>query len=199
MATASVSKYQGRGKVVYSGDYVDDSLELNRSFLQKWGTKNKEKLESEAETAETDNLETLTKLTIEKPVYKNKPPKEYSEPKIPGQSKKEQLQNELLIEQIQLARQKKEKNQGLMIPFDLVTQSSSQLFKNTVTQFRDILEKRLNRWTALFTTEQLTHERAETLKEINQAIENAINEGENNMQQIILASSNKKEVGEREI
>jgi len=204
LTLGNLSNYATRGKVIYSGDYVDDTIEPNISFLTKWGNKNKSKLESENEIAEIPEVQEVafndkkTKLlNIADPEIKTKRPN-VREAKVPGESRQEVLKNELLIEQIELARQKKEKNLGLTIPFDLATQSGATAFKQAFIQIKNVLDKRLNRWSDTFTPEQLAKERSETLKEINQAILTAIEAGEKSMQEIILLSSNKKEVGERE-
>ena len=201
LTIGNLSNYSNRGKVVYSGDYVDDQIEPNISFLNKWATKNKAKLESEETQDEQDevviNVKTDNRQFAE-PEIKTKPLGKIREPKIPHQSKTEILKNELLVEQIGLIRQKRNKGEGELIPIDLVKQSGQTSFKNCAIAFRNILEKRLTRWSKKFTPEEMAKERSETLRELNQEINNAVDESKKSIAEIISISSNKKEVGERE-
>lgn len=44
LQTKDVAKYQSRRKVIYTGEFVDTSIDLNHAFLLKWQLKNEMKL-----------------------------------------------------------------------------------------------------------------------------------------------------------
>jgi hypothetical protein len=194
---AYISVNKKRGKIILKDGSYDDKAEPNISFLKKCLEKKKEKLITQVNQGENseNNNSTSTKINKTKTV-KN------SEVESSGWNltvEKKQLDIDGVKLANEILEEKLNKIRGDVIPFEMATQASTIAFRNAFVNFRDILEKRLNRWSSLFTPEQLTIERAETLKEINHAINLSIKESEASMLQIVLANSNKKEVGEREV
>lgn len=59
LETKSLSVYArpDRRKVVYSGDYVDDSIEPNKSFLQKWEDRKNARTSSDTSSIQKDDLD----------------------------------------------------------------------------------------------------------------------------------------------
>ncbi len=90
VTSAYIRIYEKRHKIVFSGDFIDDSLEINKSQINKW-IKAKEKKRKLAELKEFEKLnppkpkkeiktETVKELVI-KPKIDNSP--KYAEPIMP--------------------------------------------------------------------------------------------------------------------
>ena len=203
MPTGRLSEYQSRGKVVYSGDYVDDTIQVNIDFFQKWSAKKKSGPESESEIPKevASNVKTeyfAQTLQIAEPIPQKQKLGKINKPEQGYESRSDQLKNKNLEIKNRLLEQKIEKILGETIPFDLVTQAGASAFRNGFIQVRDAMEKRLTRWTSKFTTQELADERKATLENLNEAIRIAIAEYKKSIAEIVAVNSNKKDIGEHE-
>jgi hypothetical protein len=207
--TKEISVYESRGKVVYSGDYVDDSIQPNIDFMRRCLEKSKDKLSAELESTgvnvkEVLNVESNNKRVIAEPAFRTpKPPKvkaadEGGGSRYEASKLGEILKNEKLEEEIEILREKRNKLQGANIPKEPVVLSFQYINKNMCRNIKVGMENLITRYEKNFTPAQFADVRAAIVKEINHAQTNAVAESKKNIAEIILISSSKKEVGERE-
>jgi len=203
--TGDLSNYQKRGKVIYSGEYVDDSIEPNISFLKKaLDKKNGQQTRVIVKEETLPVTKELTTLNILEPKIRTpktpnvKPPKEKE---VTGYN----LANEkvaLQIENLELKNREMEEKintkLGNTIPKEPVVLSFQYINKNMCRNIKVGIENLITRYEKNFTPAQFADIRAAIVKEINHAQINAVAESKKNIAEIILISSNKKEVGERE-
>lgn len=203
--TGDLSNYQKRSKVVYSGEYVDDSIEPNISFLKKCLDKKNGQQVSETPKEETLPVtKELTTLNISEPKFRTpkapnvKPPKE----KNGGVYELSQDKILLQIENLELKNRELEQKlnvrDGATIPKEPVVLSFQYINKNMCRNIKVGIENLITRYEKNFTPAQFADIRAAIVKEINHAQTNAVAESKKNIAEIILISSSKKEVGERE-
>lgn len=212
--TGDLSNYAKRGKVVYSGDYVDDTIQPNIDFLKKAADKaprtfTKPVAESlpieEKEVAMVEiKHESPSAPKVEKPIFKQLLTKRVSKPKEESGSGYELGQNklQLQIENLELKNreleQKIDTRLGETIPKDPVVISFQYINKNMCVNIKTAIENLVTRYEKNFTPEQFAAIRTGIIKEINTAQKNAVEQSKKQIQEIIAISSTKKEVGERE-
>lgn len=183
-----VNEYIKRGKIVIDGELIDDSILPNSTFIRKRLQKNSEPSPKEKiNNSEQSQPETKIGRRVVSSDSSDYP----LSPIDVLKGKNLEIRNRLLEEKIN-------KILGESIPLAEAQQAGQTSFKNCAIAFRNILEKRLTRWSKKFTPEEMAKERSETLRELNQAINNAVDESKKSIAEIISISSNKKEVGERE-
>lgn len=178
---AKVSVYKKRGKIILSGDLIDDTIEQNAYILKKW------KAESELKKQVKDE-----EYTEEKPSKSSqevsKKKKFSSSPKVPKFSEptstdylslnKEKMAREIarLDEQIEILRVQKEKLHGQVIPTDLVKSVFKQHTASIVTAFKNGVENLLIELSKVkdFSRAELAELRGKMTQVINNSSEDSI-------------------------
>lgn len=188
ISPGNLSNYISRGKIICHGELIEADVEPNKSFIGKRISKSQAK---PAKQKINGSSQTLTEFN---PGKRNS----NAEPDGYSLSLSDQLKNRKLEITNKLLEQKIEKILGETIPFDLISQAGASAFRNAAIQFRDAMEKRLTRWGSKFTTRELVDERKATLETLNEAIRNSITEYKKGLAEIVIISSNKKDVGEHE-
>lgn len=203
--TGDLSNYQKRSKVVYSGEYVDDSIEPNISFLKK--ALDKKNGQQVPETVKEETLpvtKELTTLNISEPKFRTpktpnvKPPKEKEATGYNLANEKSALQIENLELKNRELEQKLNVKLGEYIPRAPVLVAFKYHTKNIAVAFKNSMEGILTRYANNFTNEEMASIRALLTEEINHSQRSAIEQTKKSIGEIISISSNKKEVGERE-
>lgn len=146
MTTGNLSNNAARGKVVYSGDLVDDTIEPNKSFLTKWSEKNqvgKKEAPPDLVALPPPNVKNFK---ADPPAENPKTGKKRRDPAEKGslyqeQVKKMQLQNEMIVEQTEMIRLKREKTQGSQVPIDLVRPLLLQHNQSIITEAHNTLKR----------------------------------------------------------
>lgn len=140
---AYISTYIKRGKIILSGDYIDDSVAANATFIQKELEKNKLRLEQEVEETEEVKIKSPNVQAPSVPA-----------PKIPNvkdpaisvadyralEAQKKALDIEKIQEEIEILRVKKDKMHGVVIPTELVRIIFTQHSKAIVTEFKNTVD-----------------------------------------------------------
>lgn len=206
--TKELSVYASRGKIVYSGDYIDDSIQPNIDFLRRCLEKSKRKLEGDVGGIDTPKEKIIERkekaLIISAPIYRQpktpnvRPSSDGDMSKYEASKLGEVLKNEKLAEEIDILREKKNKLQGVSIPKEPVLISFQYINKNMCRNIKVGLENLVTRYEKNFTHEQFAAIRTGIIKEINTAQKNAVEQSKKQIQEIIAISSTKKDVGERE-
>jgi hypothetical protein len=213
VSKAYLSVNKKRGKIILSGDYVDDSIEPNISFLKKCLEKKQSEPEQEPEPdndhANTEKANEHSPAlpetpNVSKPVFKQTLTKKISEPKEKEIGGYELNQNklQLQIENLELKNreleQKIDTKLGETIPKEPVVIAFRYITKNICTNIKTSIENLITRYEKNFTPEQFAAVRAGIIKEINTAQTNASEQSKKQISEIVAISSTKKEVGERE-
>ena len=211
ISTREISIYAKRKKIVLSGDYIDDSLEVNRLFIEK----RKIKLSETGGSTRGDNST---------PPHQKRNP-HYSSPEVDEQdvpdvgdiddddneagwdSKTMQglTKQKLVVEiekkkrEIALLKIRQEKLNAVVIPTDLVkiifaqhSRSIATEFKNSVDTILTLISKKAD-----LRIEQTAELRGSLLQQINEAMERSVTESKKNINNIVKEFIEKKEVGER--
>lgn len=193
LKTKDLAVYIKRGKVILSGDYIDDSLDANRSFVLKRKSSGKnQEVKPEEPNISTPNYSSLTKV-------KSKISTEDGKGLYALEKEKKALDIEKTTEEIALLQIKKEKQQGIVIPTDLVKIVFTQHSKSIVSSFHSAADtflmqiakkKGINR-------NEMAEFREELTNIINVAVEDSIKESKKQIKNIISEYSEKKGVGEK--
>lgn len=205
LTTGNLSNYVKLGKVVYSGDYIDDSIELNRVF--------RELRQAKKGLPKSDKPETV-KPDPGQPVLKSDTKPRYKEPKAPNVSSPQvKTQLATLITQLKEAdvekrllenenlRLKIEKARGEVIPVELVKPlvlQNNQAFVTAFLNAADEVIRRFSKKKDLSLDEQATM-RGELVDAINAAASKAVLMAVKAAEGIAKEFAGKKGVGEREI
>ncbi len=145
---AKVSVYKGRGKIILSGDLIDDTIEQNAYILKKWKAESELKKQGETE----ENTENKPSKAAAGPSKKKKISSNQQIPKFSEPSSTDYLSLEKakkireiarLDEQIEILRVQKEKLHGQVIPTDLVKSVFKQHTAGIVTAFKNGVENLL--------------------------------------------------------
>lgn len=202
LTTGNLSNYEKRRKVVYSGDYIDDSLELNRLFLEKRQKKQPQPVLTE------DNFLPPPNTPVVKPAQTRPPrqPRVTSTPREKGgllaqDAEKMRLQNEKLQLSNDFMRRKLDKVLGETIPTDLAKAIISQLGRTYPTEYNNLWRQTLSDIAKRYgmSLEDEAKYVGAGIEAINKASTRAISEARREMRNVIQLFSDKKEVGEREL
>lgn len=208
MPSSRLAIYVQRGKVVYSGDYVDDALEVNRAFLDKMVAKQglMEPTKSPAKSKPGPRKKDV-KPSVKAPAKPNttsenkgSPPSNLDQASLLELDKeKKALDIRKTAEQIEILKVKKEQLHGELIPTELVkalitTQSESQkiAFNEATENLIVIMSQKKE-----FSSAEVADIRSQLVLIINRAIDNSINESKKRLVNIVKEYSEKKGVGER--
>jgi hypothetical protein len=218
LTTGNLSNYEGRRKIMYSGDYVDDSIEPNISFLQKRQLLLKnmpaEMREEVAEQSEREEIKTskvkesaTRKKEYSKPVDNYRPPipnTTQSGFQMDGsllalEKEKLVLQNQKLVEEVQLAKKKNEKIAEESVLVEHVRALIIIQSESGKIAWENAVEDLLVTMTREF---QLPREKVAIVKgEVNDIINNALNraaaESHKTLKRLQSDYANKRGKGER--
>lgn len=198
--SAYIATYIKRGKLILSGDYIDDTVAENRDFLNK-------QIERNAKTEQNTKppKSRAGHLKIAPPARPDIPVPNVSEPDYSGENtggidKKIKLQQyEKLKVDTRLQEIKEQKLRGVLIPTDLVRDLFARYTKLVVGEFGNTLDKFITRVSGehAIPNEKQAKYRVEILDGINEMNESAINDTLKNLRQLIDEFKETRERGER--
>lgn len=194
LKTKDLSNYIKRKKVVMSGDYVDDSLAINKDFLRRRNGGDKKH--------EVEKVLEISAPKVDQPAAPNvKKPADFNANGGTYELEKHQkaLSIEKMQEEIELLQIKKEKQLGLVIPTPLVKLLFTQHSKSIVSSFHnatDTLLMKIQKMKGLSSVEMASL-RGELTEIINIAVDDSIKESKKQIKNIVTEYSEKKGVGER--
>jgi hypothetical protein len=184
---------------VYSGDYIDDGVELNKLFLQK---RQKKQAAAPAPSPEGSPAPVVQKPAERPPKRPNTASAGTSKSEMLAQdAEKVRLQNEKLQLANDFMRKKLEKVVGESIPTELVKGVISQLGRTYPTEYRNLWEQTLTDIAKRYgmTLEDEAKYKGLGIEGINKASIRAVGEARRELKTLVQLFSEKKEVGEREL
>lgn len=210
VATNYLSVQIKRGKVVLSGELVDDSNEINAAFLQKRTAKakiltSKPQVEVKIPSNDLIYFEDSHQKTPKVPKKESKLPMEVDSSRenlsYASLDREKKLADLLKVEADTTHRKLQiEKLQGASIPTELVKAIISTLSKSLISSFKDgadnfliEISKRKN-----LNGEELASLRGALVLIINNASSKAIDESKKRLKNIVNEYSDKREVGEHD-
>lgn len=204
LTTGNLSVYEKRKKVIYSGDYIDDNIDLNKSFLESRKTK--------LEVSEPVEEKTLPAENVKK-VKKGDAKPELSAPDVPKtapntrtteflrhENEKRSLQNERLKEEIDLIRMKKSKIGADTLPVGVIKAFIVIQAESAKVSWENATKEWLVRLTSKL---QLSKDlQAEIYKGINETVNDTVvkaaNLAKKSIRRVQLEISEKKGKGEHD-
>ncbi len=201
LTTGNLTNYIKRGKVLMSGDWVDDTVPDNKDFLDKRRAAMIQEISKE--------LKVDLPVPNVKPVQKVQPPAPDIDfkavaPESMGGLSLSQMKTSLEIEKLKvdtrLQELKEEKIKGEVIPIVLVKQIFSAHSQSIITSQKDFIEELLINISkeAKLSGTQLAKLRGKMVKGLNEGVDKAIAITERSVKVLVDEFSIKKEVGERE-
>lgn len=187
-----LNTYAKRGKIVFSGEYIDDSIPENRDFMQSRLEKKQEKLKKDIKELGS----------VDYPDRSNKKTPNVQDPdtnKISIDRKLKLQQLEKLEVDTRLQELKERKLLGEIVPAELVKDTFSRFSQNTLNSMNDYMDK----WITLFagqyglSTEETIKYRTEIKESLNHANDRAVQETINEFDSLIAQHSEKRSPGER--
>jgi hypothetical protein len=173
--------YIKRGKVICSGDLIDDSLAINQEFIEKWQVK------TGLREQEITVKEPIEQLQI-KPKAPNVQPPIYPKQKIPNVQEPEfhfsgnqldkqikEVDLERKMEELEIAKLKRQKMAGESMPTDLVKNTISVYSRSVSRAFNNAADNLLVEFTvaAELSREQVSEMRRKLNLIVNDAVKNA--------------------------
>lgn len=208
--TKKLSTYHSRKKLVYSGDYVDDSIRINKDFLSEWKLKTESKPITPARA--TKELKLIRPLTASEMISEENPDLSRTEKPNTGDSsedetdearaelmKKLKLTNDKLTEEIKKLKLGNNKTQGNFVDIEAVkglfVMYSETVDAGWLMAFDNFVIKYASR-------NQLTREEMlemkSSLKELSNATKiGAIESTQRTMRRLQTDASNQRGKGER--
>ena len=175
-----------RGKLIFSGDYIDDTLPVNAEFIRR---------RIQAKNGEPIEARTSTSNKVLK----------YEEPKIDlsRQDLDKQLKQQELLKkeaETRLLNLREEKIRGEIVPIELIKNLMVTHTKSIVTAQKDGIEDLLININkeARLTGAQLAKLRGKMVEILNIAVDKAISSTKKDLDVIIGQISTKREVGEHD-
>lgn len=184
-----------RGKIVLSGEFIDDEIQPNRDFLRKRLEKIKGNLEKETnlppEPDVVDSIRNSKTNTINLPDYKSK----YDIDTTKGKLINEKLQQEIALLQV-----KKQKAHGMVIPTDLVKNIFSQHTKTMLVEFNNAVDKIMSRIAKKYDLKnhELSEMRRSIIDDINISANRSVDESKSALANIVNQYSDHRGVGEHD-
>lgn len=207
LTTGNLSVYEARRKVVYSGDYIDDSIELNRLFLDKRRRLQAKKSPERPTEPPKSDPPPPAPPKVEKPApTRPKPPRvvqltDTGAGLIAEDAEKARLTNEKLQLANEFMRKRLEKLMGESIPTELVKAIIAQLGRSFPTEYRNLWDQTMadlaKKYNMSFEDE--AKYRAIGIESINKFTERAVAEAGRELKNLIQQISEKREVGERDL
>jgi hypothetical protein len=199
-----LSVYIRRGKVVLTGDKIDDGKEVNREFLRKRRQHVEDVYHKDYSTPEvTTQPKPETKKRRKKSpdltdAVVNSDMSDDGDGLYHLEKKEKQLKNEKLIEEIEIKKIQKAKLYGEVLPTDQVKELFSQTTKTFVVEFYNSVDKIL---TVISKKKGLTNDefvqlRKDLISEINIASNKVIDDVKTQIKNIIKDVTETRGVGE---
>ena len=188
VSKAYLTTYIGRGKVILNDNMIDDSIPENAYFMRVRldkmaikGNKVESKITSNSgndEDTNEDENENLHKLNVQK----------------------KKLDIERAKEDIEIAKLKKEKLSGELIPTDLVKIVFATHSKNITIGFHQAVENLISQIAkqAGLDRDQIAKIRGSLIEIINKGVKNALATSKKDLRNIVAEYSQKRGIGERE-
>lgn len=200
LKTKDLSVYIRRGKVVLTGEYINDTDEVNAFFLQKQSEK---AIKNDVLPPKIEEKTGNSNIVIaEKATKKDKTPAEKLEKLTYHQLEKESRLADIAKKEVdtRIAILKEEKLLGISIPTELVKGIISQMGKGFTSSYKDGADSfliEINKRKNLTATET-AELRGELVRIINEASIRALNETKKNMKLILSEYSESRGVGEHD-
>lgn len=206
LSAGNLSNYIKRGKVILSGEYVDDKIEQNSSFLEKRLAAINQNSEAGGDKSTPNTKDTVSdKPKVERPYI---PTPNIEEPDLPNDdslsftalSKREKKVNiQKKEEEIKLLRLKEEKIRGHVVPIDIIKNLFRLHTQSIVTAQKDGIEDLIINFSgeSRISSEQIARLRGKMVEILNNAVDKAVLSTKKNISSIMSEFIEKKEVGER--
>jgi hypothetical protein len=220
MKLSALSVYLGRGKVIPSGDYINDKLQVNKAFQEKWAYKNLgivpvQKIVPQIfPSVEVKQNHVEVKINSE-PIPNVKKPELNKKQRKPNTENSEFLfvspinQMDMKIKEVELSRKeedleiaklKRQKMAGEIIPVDLVKSVFSQLNKASQTAFKNAADDLLMEIQQVsgFGREKMAELRGKLVLLVNKAIEESCSIAIDSVDSIVDEYREIRQQGERD-
>jgi hypothetical protein len=181
---AALSTYAKRDKVICSGDYIDDAIEKNAAFMEKWRAIKQPDVPAPALNGKPRD----ERRVVAKPIDNTPPPKPpnikppseftFAGNQIDAEIKRVELDRKL--EDLEIAKLKRQKMAGESMPTDLVKNTISVYSRSVSRSFNNAADNLLVEFQTMsdISREQVSSMRTKlnaiVNKAINDAYENAI-------------------------
>jgi hypothetical protein len=174
--------YIKRGKVICSGDLIDDSLAINQEFIEKWQVKTglreqeitvKEPIEQLKIKPKAPNVQKPLAPLPRKIPNVQEPEFHFSGNQLDKQIKEVDLERKM--EELEIAKLKRQKMAGESMPTDLVKNTISVYSRSVSRSFNNAADNLLVEFTVLaeLTREQVSEMRTKLNSIVNTAVKNA--------------------------
>ena len=197
MESNALSVYIKRGKVILSGDFVNDAEPENRDFLYRHQRKASNRPAEVLDGADYKPAPPRTRQTKEPNVLQ--PERERGGTSYALDQEIKQLELEKKREDLELAKLKRAKLSGDVIPVDLVINTFAVYSKSATTSFHNAADNFLMdiQKEAGLTREQIARMRGELIATINTAVNDAHNNAKESIRDIVDEYSQTRGQGER--
>lgn len=190
--TSDLATYRRRGKIVLSGEFYDDTNEVNKAFVEyrkKFAPNVVEELPAPKIEA-VENKEQVPK--IDKPTGKTTDFTELERIKL-------QLDNEKKEKEIEKLNIQVGKLNGILIPTDLAKLVIVQISKSMSTAFKQAADNLLVEFAATknLSSKESADMRTKIVAITNTSVENALNESKKMIKNIVNEYSDTRGKGER--
>jgi hypothetical protein len=199
LSPGNISNYIKRGKIILSGDYIDDTIPENKTFLDKRkGTI--VKLEIEREEDEENEIPNVQRPNKKTPPAPNVSNTDEVATYLSLDRIKKALDIEKITEEIQLLKIKKEKLHGEVLPTQLIKTVFIQHSASITTSFKDGIENLLLEIskTKGLSRNETAELRGKMIKIINTSVNDAVSMSQKLVKSIVSEFAVKKEVGEHD-
>lgn len=199
IATKDLSNYIKRGKVVLSGELIDDEIKENVEFIKKRAElKVKEVIEKSSPANHEHKAASPNYEKIKTYIHENRT--EPSDLSIVELEKiKKTLDIDKITEEIEILKKKNEKLAGESIPTDLVKMLFAQYSKSVATSFHTAADNFLMEISKKhdIDREEMAKLRGELIKKINEANHKSIEDSQKMISNIVSEFTAKKQQGEK--
>jgi hypothetical protein len=209
LTTGNLTVYISRKKVIPSGDYIDDSLEINSAFLQK--RKNHVSNKPTADQPQPEkklryiqpDRELPTQPDIQDPVDDDGDDDDTGGNYITSAAlNKKKLKVDIAkkIRETSILKLREEKIKGEIVPIDVIKNLFSMHTQSIITAQKDGIEELLINLSveARLTGDQLARLRGKMVEILNNGVDKAIIITQRNMKVLVNEFAIKKDVGEHE-
>jgi hypothetical protein len=210
LTTGNLTVYITRKKVVSSGDYIDDSLEINKAFLEQRAAHLAKKVSPVAAEPEEKKLRMIRPdpQITELPNIKD-PVDEDEDDGMEGletlttpalMKRKLHVDIKKKIRETSILDLKEQKIKGEIVPVDVIKNLFSMHTQSIITAQKDGIEELLINLSveARLTGDQLASLRGKMVQILNNAVDKAIIITQKNMKVVVNEFAISKEVGEHE-